>query len=172
MGSFPGDARKTSLETQAWGNRFSGNIYCTAPRFLASELYPSRCGGRPALSSSSQKKGQKVCSTGSVPFSVCPHLASLPLFPAALQLAVRCHIQYPTSHLEPAWNPGVSKGPGLGKRREHMLLSQMLWLYYLGLGRTQMLFQTNQSISQSFPGFCWSLPVTNSFSVPSGVLCT
>lgn len=35
-----------------------------------------------------------------------------------------------------------------------------LELHCLGLGKDQVLFQTNQSIFQSFLGLCWALPIT------------
>lgn len=96
------------------------------------------------------------------------------------------------AHVTPASTCSPRLGLGLGDQavpgptgplwkktmqmREHVLLSQRLLLGHdyiaLGLGRTQVLFQINQSIFQYFPCFCWSLHLTNSFSVLSGVLCT
>ena len=53
-----------------------------------------------------------------------------------------------------------------GKRMLPEKVFVKLWLNYIKLGKELAGFQTNQSLSQSFTGLCWALPLSNRIPFP------
>ena len=96
-----------------------------------------------------------------VPFSLCPHLATSVSVPScALASAM---LLYPDLHLERVFRPAWLLGPHSchrerGHRKEQVMCVTKRPL--LGFDCITLRFQTDQSLSQSFLGLCWALPLT------------
>lgn len=182
MGSFLGVAKKAFLDQRVWRwdveVRFIGIKQKTALQVPVFHLLPSHCGRSPILSSSSpeEKPESRSCAIGSIWFSHYPHWTSLAFIPAVLWPGLCFLARLPFGALlelcacdpygcceERMYKPrGVlNEGTGITGRRKSLPL--LGWLYYPWLGKAQALFQTNQSVSQSFLGLCWFFPLTNHF---------
>ena len=83
---------------------------------------------------------------------------------ATLGLQLVLHVGSSSDRFFPSYN---SQAHSVAPEREiagmneqtHLQAFVNLWLYYLGLGKEQAFFQTNQSLFWLFAGLCWAFPL-------------